>query len=599
VKSPYLAKSVSWPVALTIGLLLMVGTAFALPNPAGAEAFNLQQASLSLPEDIGFSGAVVPCGDGIPTMGTMTVSVDMPFHVSWLWNYSYAGNPQELPEHYECLEWKDAGLEPQSLVLKASPQEQLPNKEWSCECSDWDNDAWPLVDGMAPNEDWWEGKAHYFRWEWPNGHNIDTVSFGGKGCAETDERSLAFVLDVDAINDVDVICSGNILEDAVARAEPSVESAMVGGAQAGSPVTLYYKMLNSILDIWYFVQYTDFSSGELRTGWIRADLIEPPSSSTCIVRWLPTPDCLGGDFNRQNDTCDYVLNRARIKSYGEAFASCPNLAINPETGEEYFCTYRYAGYDTGCGEESDCANFVSQALYYGGMPMSMNWYCAGQPCGSTSQVSWTGAQQDEFPDYAQDLGGMTFKAPFQNLSEYISPYWWGWNVPWDEEHPNVAAIEAFAATMAGNTSKACSEREDGIVAGDIVYVANVGAEKHVMLVQGWGPMAYTWSDVFSYGHDYLADCYSYPNNVVPYLVDHGPHGGVEAGTRRLLCPQCTEPRPYYALYWQYEGLLKGLTAVDNPMTFVHIPNVVQIPIPDMRQSPFDPGEIPLHCPSGD
>jgi hypothetical protein len=397
-------------------------------------------------------------------------------------------------------------------------------------------------------------------------------------------------------------CPGTISteygENAIVRAEPSLESLQVGSAQAGSPVQLFYRRFNDIW-IWYFVQYTDLTFNETRQGWIREDMIVEESPESCLVHWDPSPDCPGGEFNPQTGTCDYTtLNRDRVAEYGAVFASCPNLAINDETGKPYFCTYHYGGYHTSCGGGTDCANFVSQALLYGGMPMSDEWYCEGAPCASTNQVNWTGAMENALPSYIQSLGGVTFEAPTQILS----PYDWGWNEPYGENSDQAREIRSFTETMAGSN---CPESDDGIVAGDIAYVIGISGREHVMLVQGWGPMVYSWSEIFS-NNPSLTPCYT-PPNIVPYLVDHGPHGEVELTepdvdgrrlhTQDMVCEQCTKPRPYYSLYWQYEDLLPGLIRDGNPMWFTHIPNTISIPAEDVRQPLFDPATITLVCPS--
>lgn len=260
-------------------------------------------------------------------------------------------------------------------------------------------------------------------------------------------------------------CSGTVSEDAVVRAEPSTESATVGGAPAGSGVKLYYKHFNDVPEVWYFVQYAD------GRGWIRSDLIVASSPESCSVPWDIPPDCLGGEFISQTDTCNYPFDRDRATQYGAAFATCPNLHVNSETGNPYFCTYHYGGYHTGCGGGSDCANFVSQALFYGGMPMNADWYCTGTPCGSENENNWTAAIRENFPAYIQDLGGVTFTAP-KDPRYYISPYFWGLNTPYDENSDEAKAIRAFTETMSGNTSLPCSERDDGIVAGDVSWVTS-------------------------------------------------------------------------------------------------------------------------------
>lgn len=74
--------------------------------------------------------------------------------------------------------------------------------------------------------------------------------------------------------------------------------------------------------------------------------------------WGGTPDAASGE-------CAYTYEHTKATQYALKYAR----ATNP-----VFCKYDYPGPATTCGGEkaTDCANFVSQAMLYGGVPMTNN-----------------------------------------------------------------------------------------------------------------------------------------------------------------------------------------------------------------------------------
>ncbi len=145
----------------------------------------------------------------------------------------------------------------------------------------------------------------------------------------------------------------------------------------------------------------------------------------------------------------------------------------------------------------------------------------------------------------------------------------------------------------------------GIIKGDIVYVKKEGVQ-HMMMVVGWGPVLLSWEAVDQFDSSVLIDSYPSPGDplygqVVPYLVDHGLHGATEqeaGGVPTPVCSTCTKPRPYYVLYWNRKVpgrayRLSGLDPIDNPPSFIHIPDTISVPIERLKAPPVGRAQVPV------
>lgn len=377
---------------------------------------------------------------------------------------------------------------------------------------------------------------------------------------------------------------------------------------------------------------------------------EPTSEITAACQTLPwaePPDCDGGELS--GDLCIYSYDRDKAVTYATLYAAWPNPTARP--GYDYssmFCTYNYGGAHTHCAPPekplppedpnaseincvrdengnclfpSDCANFTSIALWYGGLPMTERWFCEGVPCpsaGTSENYSWTNAASSgqpqylivHLPRYATDEADVF--GPFiptydhdnnpdtEKVISYLNPY----------ARPDFNKMAKIREIWQGDPYGY------RIAKGDIVWTAKQGAE-HMMIVAGWGPLLVTWEEIDafweahrnpdgSYNYAVLTTTYPEPNHdfgynphpefgYVPYLVDHGPQGAAEegpGGIPRLICSECVKPRPYYALYWQRDVrgthktyTMERLIQEGNAPCFIHIPDEIAVPVEEVKASP--------------
>jgi RHS repeat-associated protein len=172
------------------------------------------------------------------------------------------------------------------------------------------------------------------------------------------------------------------------------------------------------------------------------------------------------------------------------------------------------GYENWGGQGGDCANFVSQSLRDGNLPMhdpfgdEPGWGCKTQAtltCHATNQ-NWTVAL--DLRNYLVDhIGASVVSVP--------SP------VNQDPELMQPDSLANLAATLSA------------IQPGDVLYMPAGSASAHVAVVVQQGPAYASWQD-------FLSQQNPLPHNV-PYVVDHG------------FRTQGFEPRPFYLVGWPPPG----------------------------------------------
>jgi hypothetical protein len=254
----------------------------------------------------------------------------------------------------------------------------------------------------------------------------------------------------------------------------------------------------------------------------------PPSSSpTLICPWDGIPLLSSPVFDNEQ-LCYYTYNPTDAIRYAERWKG---EAQNP-------LFMNFAG-----GPGGDCANFVSQSLLYGGLPMRDGWYCANEPCGSLTggyTPTWTGADPLETYLLGQSSTSIRGEFPMPGIgSTYL-------------------AAENSVRTLGANLS--------GIIGiGDVLHIS--GPRPHVALIVGWGPYVTDWDAALS---QILQATYS-DQNPVPYVVDHGPHTGIH-----------TAPRPYYALSWPMHRD-DGTNIIFNDYRFVKVPNSIVLSLEEAQQ----------------
>lgn len=305
------------------------------------------------------------------------------------------------------------------------------------------------------------------------------------------------------------------------------------------------------------------------------------------------PSCPGdGCWNEDEGKCAYSYSGADAKAYASIYKGAYNS--NP-----HFCVYRYPdSTDNPCGAPSgasDCANFVSQALLYGGLPLTNDWYAeeridtsqwtgAEDTAGLPSYLRWlvSGAQNDRSVDIRTNGQVWVDRAntgrAIANLDKVFSH---GSPGPNDQ-----TIIEAVGAALWA----------EGIRVGDVLYATEDGLE-HVALIVAWGPFVTTWNEIYNMNTAALPTQRD-SSNPVPYVIDHGNHV-LSADPK----PQdwAAGPKPYYALRWappeetspgNFGERGNANSAAQPPWGFIHISSIVLFPLEQLREPWFtDKSEI--------
>ncbi len=328
----------------------------------------------------------------------------------------------------------------------------------------------------------------------------------------------------------------------------------------------------------------------------------------------------------QGLVCHYTYNaeeRRASAAYAIAYAGIP-------PAPQQFAVHHYAGVNTGGTNNlhnTDCTNFISQALWYGGLPMTRDWLCSPMrgncetiPCPCRGQLghrggsAWTSADNiSGLPAYIRSMYSngesaiMIAAPPIALAPDYVAL-----GVTYAdlfEDHDPSALVMIDQVLQAGRRMGNL-----GIEVGDLVSTSD---PPHVMLVVGWGPLLLSWEEIRVW-HEHsgvLGDVYgecSAPertnpcHHIVPYIVDHGPQGAVQMTINgnividkekiysadndmeiqvTLICPECVLPRPYYAIYWngpngQPDGFSRSAIFV-----FTHIPSSLDFDVFTIIQDP--------------
>jgi hypothetical protein len=335
----------------------------------------------------------------------------------------------------------------------------------------------------------------------------------------------------------------------------------------------------------------------------------PRPTYTPSPTFTPTPTCPWyGTPESDEESCQYEYQGNLAVSYADAYKT----TVNPN-----FCGFNYGGVDCdGDNNGTDCTNFVSQALHFGGLPMTSDWNCQlqstmGQLICSNYPANWAGATL--LPDYlTTTIGGINTGTDI-SIVPYNAAY--GINV-FSDGTTIILPDEVFTAT---------EQQFDEVQKGDLLYTTN--SIEHIAMVTGWGPYFTTWDQLaqFSAGGAVGYWCengmrstnerpgtpVADPNEVaecsagnlsstrticctIPYVIDHGANysSGYE---------YAAGPKPYYALYWAPppNGDL-GSGAASGDWGFIQIPRSI-ISIPSLMlldpttfetREEMDPGYVP-------
>ncbi len=279
--------------------------------------------------------------------------------------------------------------------------------------------------------------------------------------------------------------------------------------------------------------------------------LKDPSGEDCIPAICPTSSSPRGS------QCCFQYRRSQAKQYALDYV------ISPNPNYDYYNNPR----PSGGGWDTDCANFVSQALRQGNHPMSYRdaiyvdlhslgltnirdyWFCVVNS--TTSKCVGTGAWRA-----ARDLSNY-LKHPSRPTT-----YLTGSSVTPPENVRRMLARHLFQEGLYSS----------GIRVGDVLYLDPPGRE-HVAIVVGWGPIVL---EDKKYPHQDDWDIIQYPTNLsddaraflVPYVVDHGGQGRYA--------------RPYYTLRWNLEtGSPSGGYHAGADWEFIKIPDEVCVELNDL------------------
>lgn len=288
---------------------------------------------------------------------------------------------------------------------------------------------------------------------------------------------------------------------------------------------------------------------------------------------FPTPTPLpmscpwGGIYDLSTAKCRYTYNRKKVVDYALKYAS---------SACSFFCAYNYSFSVPGnnCSKGTDCSNFLSQAYFYGGLPLTQYWACrirnGPRICEHLSGVrAFTGAifervpineaadfLKGELPDYFSNLGIITGSNGLTVDSTTISELMLQPPDPFPRDGRKIDLVKA--ASNASAVGRALAQQNIGF--GDI-FGSNDPSRQHTALIVGWGPPVTNWEELRSAQTGITS--YWTELNTVPYVVDHGPHGEFALDPKFRTHPVfrrplnytpelLSGPRPYYALIWKID-----------------------------------------------
>ena len=348
---------------------------------------------------------------------------------------------------------------------------------------------------------------------------------------------------------------------------------------------------------------------------LSADQVPPPV--VCTVPQCPW----GGTYLPSTDECQYTFNAQQRKAAAEwarhwTSRACP-----------LFCAFNFASYvdwthfptgtprpyGHGCAgsTETDCANFVSQALFFAGFPMTEDWFCyyvgtANGLCNRGQRVFDGIAQASKWswaPRYP-------LTSPFQaGLPAYLGdPYYLGnqpsvfdslltppaaGNLNAQTRPPLEEANFVFNQDIPMPTSMPNEIQElmaafdvVGMTYGDVMYTRNTVSIPnfyHVYLVVGWGPYVETWEQLSQVDLSQLTAHRQHDMQVL-YVADHGSQQLYALGNPSAIFGSAIRnAKPYYSPRWLVKKSDTTWFIDYTERHFIHIPSILNIPSIEMKQ----------------
>ena len=333
---------------------------------------------------------------------------------------------------------------------------------------------------------------------------------------------------------------------------------------------------------------------------LSADQLPPPV--VCALPQCPW----GGTYLPSTDECQYTFNAQQRKAAAEWAISWAGKAC------PLFCAFDFHPYVTGapgvnyaCAgmPSTDCANFVSQAYFYAGLPMNLSWFCE-----SNSQFICQRGIMDGYPQgwaYADRNNGMPdyFAQPHpkglngldtynivrgtatpelvttvqKGLSSYPRPGLFNYPILSLTQAPMPGAMRSEIGSFMRLLDSW------GIGQGDVMYTIpppDKPNDDHVFIIVGWGPYVETWEQLSQVKLSDITHVRSESNPVL-YVVDHGPHGQyvlnkAKLGTAVNYAEQLKGLKPCYAHRWP-ERADGEIWVAAQPIHFVKVSSQVVLP----------------------
>ncbi len=342
-----------------------------------------------------------------------------------------------------------------------------------------------------------------------------------------------------------------------------------------------------------------------------------PDTGMCLRNPTDTPTPLtscpwngiaGYAIDKSLYSCTYNYDREQAYQYALAYAA----RANP-----LFCQYEYLGTRTPVGDcgnatETDCANFISQAILDGGFVMTTaegssgetdRWYVILDGLNlyehDHNDQNWAGALSSQLPQYIVNLGGIelgpgtpyfnTLVPPNPTVFSVLTPPFPTVNPTTTAEIGNVVSMDATLDSPAYQIQK-----------GDILFLDGAGHSlAHTAFIAGWGEALTSWSQltstlpVFSTRGEAVSNGVKNP---VPYVLDHGTDGVLAADPNGL--SPFINPRPYYMLWWPvptdgghlFYPIQNGIN-----ISFIHLPDVIVFVVNPNGVPASSP--TPIHTPN--
>lgn len=196
---------------------------------------------------------------------------------------------------------------------------------------------------------------------------------------------------------------------------------------------------------------------------------------------------------------NYQYNAVAAATYGETWAK----AFNPEW-------YNYVN-------GGDCANFVSQCLYMGGLPMTAAWHCEdgesvrGYAMNRPNSTPFTWIRADALKNYVVSIGGQLIRNPSQDQISLGDCIFYDWTGNGRMNH------SAIVTSIQNGQPRVSSHSSDGKTHKNIYWTHGASSGWQIYLVKMYGATCNVQNTAESYSVYRSRSCYYYSSPASGYL----------------------------------------------------------------------------------